>query len=190
MFSAFADVVANLKPRAFIVENVRGLTRASFANYLAYIEHRMSMPEMFQKPGETWREHLRRLEREKTSVGRGLRYNLARQLFNAADCGAPQRRERVFIVGFRSDQDVHWSFPDPTHSQDALLHAQLGFRRVLGPAPDLEESARRGPGEIGPQGRGLARTQRHGRPPAVADRRDALRGLPEPRADGRETGGF
>ena len=49
---------------------------------------------------------------------------MARQLFNAADHGAPQRRERVFIVGFRADQDVHWNFPDATHSQDELLYSQ------------------------------------------------------------------
>ena len=124
MFSAFADVVSSLKPRAFIIENVKGLTRATFANYLAYIEHRMSMPEVSQKPGEAWSEHLKRLEQMKTSTWHGLRYNVARQLFNAADYGAAQRRERVFIVGFRADQDVHWSFPDATHSQDALLYSQ------------------------------------------------------------------
>ena len=190
MFSAFADVVANLKPRAFIIENVRGLTRAGFANYLAYIEHRMSMPEMFQKPGETWREHLKRLERENTSLAGGLRYNLARQLFNAADCGAPQRRERVFIVGFRSDQDVHWSFPDRTHSQDALLHAQW----VSGEYWDRHRISKRARGAVPPR---LARRVEalrgrndvDGRLPWLTVR-DALRGLPEPRADGRETGGF
>lgn len=38
MFAAFANVVANIKPRAFIIENVRGLTRAAFSSYLSYIE--------------------------------------------------------------------------------------------------------------------------------------------------------
>ena len=46
MFSAFADVVARTKPRSFIIENVKGLTRSSLANYLSYIELRMSMPEV------------------------------------------------------------------------------------------------------------------------------------------------
>ena len=150
------------------------------------------MPEMFQKPGETWREHLTRLEREKTSVAGGLRYNLARQLFNAADCGAPQRRERVFIVGFRSrDQDVHWSFPwtRPT-SQDALLHAQW----ISGDYWDRHRISKKARGAV-PQRlvrrvetlRG--RNDNDGRLPWLTVR-DALRGLPEPRADGRETDGF
>ncbi len=190
MFSAFADVVANLKPRAFIIENVRGLTRAGFANYLAYIEHRMSMPELFQKPGETWREHLRRLERERTSTASGLRYNLARQLFNAADHGAPQRRERVFIVGFRSDQDVRWSFPEATHGQDALLHSQW----ISGEYWDRHGIAARARGAV-PERliRKVAslrgRNVPDGRLPWLTVR-DALQGLPEPRPDGRETGGF
>ena len=45
-------------------------------------------------------------------------------LVNAADYGVPQKRERVFIIGFRSDLGIEWSFPRPTHTLDALLHAQ------------------------------------------------------------------
>jgi len=191
MFTAFADVVANLKPRAFVIENVKGLTRASFANYLAYIEHRMSMPELHQRHGEAWPEHLKRLEREKTSVSSdGLRYNVARQLFNAADHGAPQRRERVFIVGFRADQDVHWNFPEATHSQDELLYSQwvsgeywdkhLVSRKMRGAIPDRLKK------------RVAVLRERNfsdGRLPWLTVR-DALQGLPNPRSDGRETNGF
>lgn len=42
------------------------------------------------------------------------------QLLNAADFGVPQRRERVFFVGFREDLGISWSFPQPTHSREAL----------------------------------------------------------------------
>ena len=41
-------------------------------------------------------------------------------VLNAADYGMPQKRQRVFFIGFRSDVGVRWSFPDPTHSEDAL----------------------------------------------------------------------
>ena len=37
MFPATVDVVRTLRPKAFIVENVKGLTRSSFANYYQYI---------------------------------------------------------------------------------------------------------------------------------------------------------
>ena len=52
---------------------------------------------------------------------RGLWYKLEFNFLNATDYGVPQRRERVFIVGFRSDLEVEWKFPAPTHSMDSLL---------------------------------------------------------------------
>jgi DNA (cytosine-5)-methyltransferase 1 len=36
----------------------------------------------------------------------------------------PQRRERVFIVGFRHDLETTWSMPEQTHSLSALMHDQ------------------------------------------------------------------
>ena len=54
----------------------------------------------------------------------GLTYNVVSQVLNAADFGVPQKRERVFIVGFRDDLDVLWLFPEPTHSLDGLLESQ------------------------------------------------------------------
>lgn len=42
-------------------------------------------------------------------------------VLNAADFGVPQRRDRLILVGFRSDLDVEWTFPKPTHSLDALI---------------------------------------------------------------------
>lgn len=190
MFSAFADVVANLAPRAFIIENVKGLTRASFSNYLAYIEHRMSMPEIFQRAGETWPEHLKRLEQVKTSTEVGLRYNVARQLFNSADHGAPQRRERVFIVGFRADQNVRWNFPDATHSQDALLYSQW----VSGEYWDRHKISKLQRNSVPERLRAkvatlAARNQPDGCLPWMTIR-DALGGLPEPSPFGEETRGI
>ena len=188
MFSAFADVIAQLEPRAFIIENVKGLTRASFANYLTYIEHRLSMPGLVRKERESWPEHNKRLEREKSSLGdKRVRYNTFRRLFNAADYGTPQKRERVFIVGFREDQDVRWSFPEPTHCLDVLLHDQW----ITGEYWDRHKVAKKHRGE----------------PPAGIEKkleclrdiffqdwlkpwrtvRDALQGLPAPRTDRRES---
>lgn len=127
MFPSTVELVRKLKPKAFIIENVKGLTRSSFANYYQYILLQLEFPEVTRKPRETWMNHFRRLQEEKTSgalQNRGLIYNVVPTLVNAADYGVPQRRERIFIVGFRSDLGIEWSFPRPTHSFDALLHAQ------------------------------------------------------------------
>jgi len=50
-----------------------------------------------------------------------LSYKVQYKLLNAADYGVPQTRERVVIVGIRSDIDARWIYPEPTHSQDRLL---------------------------------------------------------------------
>ena len=127
MFSAMVDIVEQLKPRAVIVENVRGLTRPKFSNYFAYVLLRFEFPEIRMRDGERWTDHLSRLERQKTSGHRsGLTYEVVHRVLNAADFGVPQRRERVFLVGFREDLGVKWSFADAreTHSRDALLSDQ------------------------------------------------------------------
>ncbi|CAG1001713.1 DNA (cytosine-5)-methyltransferase 1 [Burkholderiales bacterium] len=128
MFPATVEIVRRLKPRAFIVENVKGLTRSAFYDYFQYIQLQFEFPEVVKRPAEDWRDHLERLQVEKTSGrlhdGRHLAYNLVTTLVNAADYGVPQRRERVFMVGFRDDLGIEWSFPRETHSYPDLLVEQ------------------------------------------------------------------
>jgi DNA (cytosine-5)-methyltransferase 1 len=127
MWPEAVRVVRETRPRAFVFENVKGLTRASFATYLAHIVHQLTYPELTLLPGEEWPEHLARLERHHTARGGqdGLRYNVVHRVLNAANHGVPQRRERVVFVGFRADLGIEWSFPDGTHSMDALLWSQV-----------------------------------------------------------------
>jgi DNA (cytosine-5)-methyltransferase 1 len=121
MFPEAIRAVRELRPRAFLIENVKGLTRATFANYLEYVRLQLGHPELIQRTGEAWGAHLGRLERHQTSNRRsGLHYRIVMRVLNAADYGVPQRRERVFIVGIRGDLGLEWSFPEPTHTADAL----------------------------------------------------------------------
>jgi DNA (cytosine-5)-methyltransferase 1 len=126
MFPQAIRAVRQARPEAFIFENVKGLTRASFRNYFEYIRLQLEHPDIELKPEESWADHLIRLERHHTSGSHaGLNYRVVTQVLNAADYGVPQRRERVFFVGFREDMGVSWHFPQPTHSQEALFWDQL-----------------------------------------------------------------
>jgi DNA (cytosine-5)-methyltransferase 1 len=188
MFPVAVDVVRRLRPRAFIFENVKGITRSTFTNYLSYIVLQLSFPDVVKRDGETWPEHLKRLEEYQTrGLKDGLTYNVVPpKLLNAADYGVPQRRERVFIVGFRSDQYCEWSFPMATHSREALLFDQwisgdYWDRHGVGakdrpPRPRLQEVRTRQPGQ-----RDLFASVKPWRTV-----RDALIGLPDPRADQAE----
>jgi DNA (cytosine-5)-methyltransferase 1 len=125
MFPEAIRAVRELKPRAFIFENVKGLTRSSFANYLEYIRLQLTYPDLVMKNDEEWLMHLARLEDHHTkSRENGLHYRVVLRVLNAANYGVPQRRERVFLVGFRADTGIEWHFPKPTHTRDALLWSQ------------------------------------------------------------------
>ena len=125
LFPEAARVVREIQPRAFVFENVKGLTRQSFAKYFSYIVLQLTYTGIVRGEYEDWIEHLGRLERIRTEGAEpDFHYRLVWRLLNAADYGVPQRRERVFFVGFRSDIQIPWSFPAPTHSREALQFSQ------------------------------------------------------------------
>jgi DNA (cytosine-5)-methyltransferase 1 len=179
LFPEMIRAVRETQPKAVLVENVKGLLRQSFSNYFEYILLSLSYPELTVRPEEAWGRHLRRLEQHHTSGGAGgLEYKTAFRLLNAADYGVPQRRERVFVVAFRSDIQVEWSFPEPTHSKEALAIAKWateefwehhGISKRKRPSPTERD--------LGVVARSDLFTAN--RRPWVTVR-DALEGLPEP----------
>lgn len=94
--------VREIRPRAFLFENVRGLIRPKFAPYLQSIVGGLTKP------------------------GSDLRYEVKVIQVNAADFGAAQKRHRVIIAGVRSDLGAD-PFPmlSPTHGRDRLLWEQF-----------------------------------------------------------------
>ena len=91
-FSRFFDVVLQLKPSVFLLENVRGLLTKKFVGY-------------FQK-------QIQRVVND---------YNIEYQVLNAVNYGVPQKRERLFVIGIRKDLGIKPSFPPPTHSEKELI---------------------------------------------------------------------
>jgi len=123
MFPEAVRAVREICPRAFVFENVKGLLRRSFSNYFNYIVNQLRFPTVGRRGDEEWTDHQSRLEAiYAANQFSDLHYKVMPKLLNAADFGVPQRRERVFMVGVRSDVHAEFSFPDPTHEEDALLY--------------------------------------------------------------------
>jgi DNA (cytosine-5)-methyltransferase 1 len=181
MFPEAVRAVRELQPNAFLFENVRGLMRPAFANYVEFIRLQLTYPSFPVSDNIDWETNLRRLERHHNSDGghaSELSYKVSLHLADAADYGVPQRRHRVFFIGFRSDLDIGWSFPPVTHTQDDLIRAKYVTGDYL-----AEHGLRPSP----PDAKWLRKIDklRSGELLATTERwrtvRDALNGLPDPR---------
>ena len=83
LFFDVAKILKSKKPKAFLLENVKGLT--------------------MHRGGETLGVILNTLD--------DLGYNVKWKVLNSRNFGVPQNRERIYIVGFR-DSDEKFKFPN------------------------------------------------------------------------------
>ncbi len=127
MFPQAVRAVRELQPLAFLFENVKGLLRPAFSNYVQYIKLQFTYPDFPVSHNASWEVNLQRLQKHDNSKRRddNLTYRVTIQQANAADYGVPQHRHRVFFVGFRSDIFSKWFFPTPTATKEELLRSQL-----------------------------------------------------------------
>jgi len=111
LYQQFDRVLRLIRPKAFIVENVQGLTRSNFRHLLnnQIIRFRLA------------------------------RYRVQTRLLNAADYGVPQERRRVFLVGIRSDIDAQYEFPEATHGSGEGQHPYVTIRDAIEGLPDWPE---------------------------------------------------
>jgi DNA (cytosine-5)-methyltransferase 1 len=130
MFPQMFRAIQEMRPKAVICENVRGLLRKSFNPYFQYILNEMRLPFVERDKDATWEEHNEVLEKllANDSVPDSQRYIVKHHPVNAADFGVPQIRQRVVIVAFRADLGLNvddWDqfAPKDTHSDEALIHS-------------------------------------------------------------------
>jgi DNA (cytosine-5)-methyltransferase 1 len=102
MWREVIRAVAEIQPKAFLFENVKGLLRPAFSAYLRRI--------------------VRCLERGGEAAPDATeRYAVAIIPVNAANYGAAQKRDRVLVAGLRLDAGVLAPFPRPTHTLQRLV---------------------------------------------------------------------
>ena len=116
--------VREMMPKAFLFENVQGLVRPAFAEYLRWIVAYLRYPAMARRESEDYVGHALRLEASPQSAD----YKVIVAKVNAADYGTAQKRNRVFIAGVRADLAgaLELPVPVPTHSRERLLWDKWG----------------------------------------------------------------
>jgi DNA (cytosine-5)-methyltransferase 1 len=125
MFPEAVRAVAEIRPLAFLFENVKGLTRSSFRPYFEYVLARLRFPELNIRADESWEAHWQRLRSlSPAEIADTLQYEVRFRVLNTADYGIPQTRERVILLGIRSDLEIEPTFPAATHSYESLVASQ------------------------------------------------------------------
>jgi DNA (cytosine-5)-methyltransferase 1 len=112
--------VREIWPRAFLFENVRGLARPAFADYLQWIMAALANPRIERAKGETHASHFARISRS----GARSAYEVRFLQVNAANYGAPQKRQRIVFIGIRRDLGPPIDAPPPTHNRERMLWDQ------------------------------------------------------------------
>ena len=85
LFPTMIRLVDEIRPKAVMIENVRGILDSTFADYRTFIGNEL----------------------------RKLGYTLGWKLMNASDFGVPQLRPRVVFVALSTEYSEHFAWPKP-----------------------------------------------------------------------------
>ena len=124
VFLQYIDVIAQIMPRYAVIENVRGLLSAPLNHRPHSERHEAWTPADVERPGGALLHVVDRL--------RQCGYTITFNLYNAANFGVPQARERVIIICSRDATAVPHLMP--THSETGLygLPLWLTLRDAIG----------------------------------------------------------
>jgi DNA (cytosine-5)-methyltransferase 1 len=118
MWPEAVRAVREARPIAFAFENVFGMLRERFEDYVAWVKACLERPDHPRKPTESHEEHLARI------VKKPRAYKVVIQSVNAAEFGAPQNRKRILFLGVRADAGYDPPLLKRTHSRERLLFDQ------------------------------------------------------------------
>ncbi|MFJ4802429.1 DNA cytosine methyltransferase [Streptomyces murinus] len=107
LFPRMLDLVAAVRPKAVMIENVRGIMDPKFANYRDLIMARLQGGTYLGDDGRPVHE-------------RGIGYTVSKwDVLEASDFGVPQLRPRAILVAFRDDviKDLKYEWPSATHEE-------------------------------------------------------------------------
>jgi DNA (cytosine-5)-methyltransferase 1 len=96
MFPAALRLIKEIRPRAIMIENVRGILDAIFDDYRTYVSKEIAK----------------------------LGYQTDWRLFNASDYGVPQLRPRVVFVAIEKKSATHFEWPVP-HTKKPLTVGEV-----------------------------------------------------------------
>jgi DNA (cytosine-5)-methyltransferase 1 len=114
VFLHFIELALELQPKYLVLENVRGLLSAAIKHRPHSERSRDNPLTLDEQPGGALRHIVRRLN----EGGYGVSFNL----YNAANYGAPQTRERVVMICTRDGS--HVPYLPPTHSSEPSFNLE------------------------------------------------------------------
>jgi DNA (cytosine-5)-methyltransferase 1 len=123
MFHEVVRAVALTQPRAFLIENVRGLLFPAQVGYFRSILARLRRPTEID-PSIKGSEDLYWLKAPRK--GPGDDYRVEYRILDSADFGLPQRRPRLFIIGVRRDVEGTFDWPSGGYSRESLIEDLRG----------------------------------------------------------------
>lgn len=113
MFFEVQRILTEKRPKAFLLENVKQLRGHDKGRTL-----KMILDILQGKNEQTLPEDIPMSEEARHALAEKLNYWVDVRVLRAGDFGAPQNRERIFIIGFDKDQypdvDFHKAFSWPT----------------------------------------------------------------------------